>query len=99
MNQVSIHITKGSQSADFELRKGLGLMALQTKTDLIEYDCKKADCGICIIRVLQGADSLSEKTAAEQDFLKAMHADADERLACQCRAFGNVSIEVAEDPI
>lgn len=94
MNDISIHIHKGDHDHDLKLRKGLGLMAL--KSDLIEYDCRKADCGICIIRVCKGAENLSPKTNAEEDFLKAMHASGDERLACQCRVFGDISIEVDE---
>lgn len=96
MNDISVHIRKGDEEVDLKLRKGLGLMALRTK--LIEYDCKKADCGICIVRVRSGAENLSPKTPAEEDFLKAMRADDNERLACQCRAFGDIAIEVEDFP-
>lgn len=78
------------------LRNGLGFQALkmQGEKNPIQYDCRKADCGICIIRVLNGRENLSEPTKPEADFLKAMHAMDDERLACQCRIFGNVDVEV-----
>ncbi len=76
------------------LRHGLGLQVLGKDCEWLEFDCRKADCGICIVRVKEGGDKLSPPTAAELDFLKAMQATPDERLACQCRAFGPVTLEI-----
>lgn len=79
----------------YELRQGLGFQALAAQQQIpIEFDCREADCGICIIRVRAGAEHLSPKTGEEADFLKAMHAEPDERLACQCRVLGDVTVEV-----
>ena len=96
MNRVEIVITNSQQT--HELCSGLGLQALAVQTPTaLEFDCRQADCGICILRVLSGKANLSAKTAAEQDFLKAMHPDDDERLACQCRIFGDVTVAF-DDP-
>ena len=76
-----------------EMRKGAKMTFLAKKTDSIEFDCYKSDCGICIFSVVEGENNLSEKTTAEDDFLKAMRADSNERLACQCRALGHLKIE------
>ena len=77
------------------MRKGLRLDALEAKHKTsLEFDCRKADCGICIFWVRSGRENLSEPAPAEMDFLKAMRAHPDERLACQCRVFGDVEIEV-----
>jgi ferredoxin len=76
------------------LRHGLGLQVLGKDCPWLEFDCRKADCGICIVRVKEGAENLSPPTTAEADFLKAMHAAPDERLACQCRAFGPLTLEI-----
>ena len=79
----------------YTLRYGMGLQALSAAhTTPIEYDCRHADCGICIIRVLNGGENLSEPTTREADFLRAMGADANERLACQCRVLGDISLKV-----
>ncbi len=75
----------------FQIRSGLGFQAL--KVSSIQYDCRKADCGICLIRVTEGAENLSSKTPAEQDFLKAMHCQDSERLACQTNILGDVTID------
>jgi|GEM_PF-749133 ferredoxin len=96
MEPVKVQLTCKGHTETFELRKGLGLQVLEKQTDGIEYDCREADCGICIIRVHQGADHISPPTPAEADFLKAMRAEDNERLACQCRVFGNISIEVED---
>lgn len=81
---------------ELPIRDGLGFQALCAKYPKtpIEFDCRKADCGICIIRVCDGAENLSLATPMEQDFLKAMRADPDERLACQCRILGDLCVRV-----
>ena len=77
------------------IRSGLGFQALAAfKKTPIEFDCRQADCGICIVKVLKGMDQLSLPVEREADFLKAMRADQDERLACQCRIFGDVTVRV-----
>ncbi len=58
------------------------------------HDCLDADCGICVVRVLKHPEHLSPIEVKERDFLTAMGADPDERLACQCRIKGDVTIKV-----
>ncbi len=91
---VNLTIRQKSDQKAFQVRRGLGLLAISKKLQLgIEFDCCKADCGICIIRVRSGMDQLSAKTPQEHDFLKAMRAQPDERLSCQTRIFGDATIE------
>lgn len=79
----------------FQLRPGLGIQALCAKVETgIEFDCREADCGICVVKVIAGAAHLSPQTPKESDFLQAMKADADERLACQVRVLGDVELEI-----
>ena len=92
--RVSIRKAK-APFQDYAVRKGLGIQALCAANETpIEFDCRKADCGICIVRVIEGADQLTPPTTREADFLKAMRADENERLACQCRILGDASFEV-----
>jgi ferredoxin len=95
---VKVEIERGDRHESLLLRKGLGLLALRQKTELIEYDCLKADCGICLVRVLSGIDNISPVTKREEDFLKAMRCDSNERLSCQLRVFGPVHLRVEGDP-
>lgn len=91
--EVTIH-WRGEESRH-PVRRGLGLQALAARVATpLQFDCRKADCGICVIKVRSGNHALSPATFAERDFLKAMAADANERLACQCRVLGDVTIEV-----
>jgi ferredoxin len=95
MSECEITIISKGNEHTFRQRKGLSFQALAARTAIpIEFDCRKSDCGICIIKVQAGTEQLSPAKEAEQDFLRAMHADADERLACQCRIYGNVRVEV-----
>ncbi len=94
MESSKITIIHKDQQQDINIRKGLGMQVLGQRCTWLEFDCRKADCGICIVRVKEGRQNLSEPTAAEADFLKAMHARPEERLACQCRVFGPLTIEI-----
>ena len=90
-----VTIISKDESIQAEARLGLGFQALCAKhTTPIEFDCRKADCGICIFTVLEGQQNLSPKTPAEEDFLKAMRALPNERLACQCRVLGDVTVKI-----
>lgn len=95
MSEATVTIVQGRSTQSYKIRVGLGFQALcaREKTP-IEFDCREADCGICIVRVIDGVQHLNDKTASERDFLIAMRADADERLACQARILGDVRIEV-----
>lgn len=94
---MKCHVTiehKGEKKT-YSSRKGLGFQALAAKNQTpIEFDCRKSDCGICILRIKEGGASLSPKTKAEEDFLQAMNADKDERLACQANIWGDIVVEV-----
>lgn len=93
MSKVTVVTRRGSTT--YELRQGLGFQALAAQQATpFEFDCREADCGICIMRVKKGRENLSPPTREEADFLKAMIAEPDERLACQCRILGDVTVEV-----
>jgi len=95
--EVKITIKSKSGVVSHSLRRGLGIQALCLKAKTpIEFDCRKADCGICIVHVTKGAENLSGQTPVEKDFLTAMRADPDERLSCQCRVLGDVELFVDE---
>ncbi len=94
VEKVEISLLCGAETEHLSLRKGLNLQCLEGKTKTLEFDCRKADCGICIVRVKEGQAFLSPPNPTEADFLRAMRADPDERLACQCRVFGSVTLEV-----
>jgi ferredoxin len=87
--------SKKEPEESIRIRTGLGFQALCAAHETpIEFDCREADCGICIVTVTKGMENLSPPTPSEKDFLKAMNADERERLACQCRINGDVSVEV-----
>jgi ferredoxin len=78
-----------------DIRTGLGFQAIAEKhATPLEFDCREADCGICIFKVLAGGDHISPPTARETDFLRAMRAEPTERLACQARVHGPATIEI-----
>jgi ferredoxin len=62
----------------------------------ILFGCRDGACGACMVRVLSGAENLSPMKDDEKDFLETMAAEPNERLACQCKVFGDVTLEVSE---
>lgn len=79
----------------YSIRSGLGFQALAAKHETkLEFGCRNADCGICILRVVSGLENLYPCNEKETDFLQAMRADPNERLACQARIKGDVSVEL-----
>jgi len=49
-------------------------------------------CGFCRITILEGAENLSPMAEEEKKVLAAMHAGADERLACCATVKGPVTL-------
>jgi ferredoxin len=49
-------------------------------------------CGFCKVRILEGLDSLDPPRADERQVLGALHAKADERLACQAEVCSDLTV-------
>jgi ferredoxin len=62
----------------------------------ILFGCRDGACGACMVRVVTNPQNLSKMEDHERDFLETMAARDDERLACQCKVLGDVTIEVSE---
>ncbi|WP_084637569.1 2Fe-2S iron-sulfur cluster-binding protein [Paludibacterium yongneupense] len=59
--------------------------------DIIMFGCKSGNCGTCAIKVINGAENLTRKTAREDRLFELIKEnDSSMRLACQCKAFGDV---------
>jgi ferredoxin len=62
----------------------------------ILFGCRDGACGACMVHVKEGAENLTPMQDDEKDFLETMAAEEDERLACQCKVLGDVTLEVSE---
>jgi ferredoxin len=62
----------------------------------VVFGCRAAECGACLIHVVNGAENLSPMGPDEQDVLHVLAKAGNCRLACQCIVLGPVSIEVAD---
>jgi ferredoxin len=61
--------------------------------DFITFGCRSGRCGVCAIRVLSGGDTLSPRTAKEEQLLAMLGVeDPAVRLACQSRAHGDIEL-------
>ena len=90
-----VHIT--TDTLTIEVDQGYPLIDMcDTYDTSILFGCRDGACGACMIRVLQGAENMSKMEENERDFLETMAAQDNERLACQCRIFDDVTLEVSE---
>jgi len=82
--------TPGTAECDRET----ALLAASTRASVpLPHRCGgHARCGTCLVTVVEGAEHLSEKGAAETRVLLALKANPDQRLACQTWAKGDVSV-------
>ena len=59
----------------------------------LTFGCREGMCGICAIAVLDGYDRLSPLEQKESDLLEFLGRDPSRnRLACQCRLLGDVTL-------
>ena len=90
-----ITITTDDMTIDVPNNYALIDMCEEHDTSIL-FGCRDGACGACMVKVLEGAEHLSEMQDDEKDFLETMAAEPDERLACQCKITGDIKIEVSE---
>jgi adenylate cyclase len=86
---------EGKTPGTAECDRETALLAASTKAEVpLPHRCGgHARCGTCLVTVVEGAEQLSEKGAAEIRVLRALKANPDQRLACQTWAKGDVSVK------
>lgn len=93
---VSLTVKIGDNETTYQVRRGLGMEAISLKLKLpLEFDCRNADCGICIFTCHK--DGLSHLEDQEKEYLNALKALPNERLGCQTRIFDDTEIEIQTD--
>lgn len=101
MSEVERHpvsIIYQGERREFTLRHGVSLQLLDRECPWLmeRLDCRKAECGLCLVQVLEGMKSLNEPLFGEEMTLKAMGALGKGRLACQTRVFGPLVVEIVD---
>lgn len=84
---------EGKQPGSADCDKEITLLAASAKASVpLPHRCGgHARCGTCRVTILEGAEHLSDRGAAETRVLKALKAEPDQRLACQSWAKGDVT--------
>jgi ferredoxin len=90
-----VTITTDHKTIDVPLNYALIDMCEDHDTSIL-FGCRDGACGACMVRVTQGAENLSAMKDDERDFLETMAAEPSERLACQCKVLGDVTVEVSD---
>ena len=90
-----VHITTDDMTLEVEHGYAMIDMCDDYDTSIL-FGCRDGACGACMVQVLEGSEHLSSAEEDEKDFLETMNANPDERLACQCKVYGDVKLEVSE---
>ena len=94
MAEDKVCITFVEEDLAVNAKSGTKLMAIVKASGAdVTFGCKAGTCGTCRVRVVQGASQLLPMKSEEQEFLAAMDAQADERLACQVTVLGDCALE------
>jgi len=59
----------------------------------ITFGCRSGSCGTCRVRILKGLERCAPPEPEERDFLRALEAPGDQRLACQLCVHGDLDVE------
>jgi ferredoxin len=89
---VKVHFLLDDLLVQAPLGTSLQEIAEAAGADLT-FGCRTGSCGTCRVRVAEGLRHCSTPGAEEREFLLALGAPADERLACQVRVQGDVDID------
>ena len=90
-----VNITTDDLSIDVD--EGFALIDMCEDHDTsILFGCRDGACGACMVEVIEGQENLSKMGDDEKDFLETMAAEPSERLACQCKVYGDVKLKVSE---
>lgn len=77
----------------YRLKRGASLLDLAADEDLnISFGCFSGRCGFCRVEIIAGAENLGSRTDLEEVYFDQMGGSSNERLACQCRPTGPVSL-------
>jgi len=61
----------------------------------IPSGCRRGKCGLCLVKILSGAEHISPMTDVESLTLRRIvHEVRNMRLACQCKVMGKIIIEI-----
>lgn len=90
-------VTITTDDMTIDVKDGYQLIDMCEEHDTsILFGCRDGACGACMVKVLEGSEHLSKMEDDEKDFLETMAAEENERLACQCKVFGDVVLEVSD---
>jgi ferredoxin len=83
---VTVTVPAGTRIIEISEKVGSG----------IPYGCREGDCGTCMMKVTEGLNNLTERSALEDKILRENLAGKQNRLACQAQVLGgNISVSPA----
>ena len=94
--EAPVTVEFGNQKIQVPAHTTLLEAAIQLDLDLDHFCGGNCSCGSCRIQVLQGSENLSSPRPNEQMVLGPDAQNKGDRLACQARATGPVSIGIPD---
>lgn len=95
MSMSKVRIENSEKELEVESDKDL-LSALRDKEVYVKSSCGgHGSCGDCVVKVTFGEDNLSPQTFAELQLLGNVFHITKERLSCQTKVTGNITLDMS----
>jgi len=79
--------------ACFEVEPGTEVLNLvEEKETFVSLGCRNGMCGTCVVTVEAGLKNIQIPTDEELETLASVGASPNQRLACQMKIYGNVTL-------
>ena len=86
-----------TENLSIDVEKGLFFISVdENYTTPLLFGCTEGNCGTCKIDIIENPESLTPMEEEERRFLISIDAKPSERLACQCKINGDITIELAD---
>lgn len=59
----------------------------------LKFGCRRGECGVCAIHVIEGKENLTKISAQEKNLIEKKGLNENHRLACQCALNGDIVIQ------
>lgn len=91
-----VKITVVNEKKTIEVQKGTPLKEALKDTKIL-FGCTNGFCGVCVCNIIKGKENLSEPTENEKEQLNFLKTRKNQRLACQCKVLGDITIEYVNE--
>ncbi len=96
-NKIKVVVISSKKTDTYLVDAPFSLKKLKDLGSDIRFCCRLAECGSCLIEIVDGIDGVNKVDKLEKKFLKSIGSRPNERLACRCTADKDISIKIVNE--